>query len=203
MQQDNPIIYLITPSEFDLSTFSTSLERILDKQNVACVRLEQSTRDEITIGKSADTLREICHSHDIPLIMDTHFMLVEKFGLDGVHLKDGSKTVRTARKALGKESIIGAYCSQSKHEGINATEAGADYVSFGPMSGDLGDGKHADPKLFEWWSETIEYPIVSETGLTLQLVRQIADNCDFLAFREEIWEAENPSKALDLFLNEI
>jgi thiamine-phosphate pyrophosphorylase len=71
------------------------------------------------------------------------------------------------------------------------------------MSGDLGDGKHADPKLFEWWSETIEYPIVSETGLTLQLVRQIADNCDFLAFREEIWEAENPSKALDLFLNEI
>ena len=53
------------------------------------------------------------------------------------------------------------------------------------MSGDLGDGKHADPKLFEWWSEMIEYPIVSETGLTLQLVRRIANNCDFLAFREE------------------
>ena len=203
MQQDNPIIYLITPSEFELRTFSISLERVLDKHNVACVRLEQSTRDEITIGKSADTLRDICHSHDIPLIMDTHFMLVEKFGLDGVHLKDGSKTVRTARKSLGKDSIIGAYCSQSKHEGINATEAGADYVSFGPMSGDLGDGKHADPKLFKWWSEMIEYPIVSETGLTLQLVRRIANNCDFLAFREEIWEAENPSKALDLFLNEI
>lgn len=203
MQQDNPIIYLITPSEFELRTFSISLERVLDKHNVACVRLEQSTRDEITIGKSADTLREICHSHDIPLIMDTHFMLVEKFGLDGVHLKDGSKTVRNARKVLGKDSIIGAYCSQSRHEGINATEAGADYVSFGPMSGDLGDGKHADPKLFDWWSEMIEYPIVSETGLTLQLVRRIANNCDFLAFREEIWEAENPSKALDLFLNEI
>ena len=203
MQQDNPIIYLITPSEFELRTFSISLERVLDKHNVACVRLEQSTRDEITIGKSADTLREICHSHDIPLIMDTHFMLVEKFGLDGVHLKDGSKTVRNARKVLGKDSIIGAYCSQSKHEGINATEAGADYVSFGPMSGDLGDGKHADPKLFDWWSEMIEYPIVSETGLTLQLVRRVANNCDFLAFREEIWEAENPSKALDLFLNEI
>ena len=59
MQQDNPIIYLITPSEFELRTFSISLERVLDKHNVACVRLEQSTRDEITIGKSADTLRDI------------------------------------------------------------------------------------------------------------------------------------------------
>ena len=65
---------------------------------MACIRLEQSSRDELLIGKSADTLREICHKRDIPIIIDSHFMLVEKFGLDGVHLKDGSKSVRTARK---------------------------------------------------------------------------------------------------------
>ena len=128
MQHNNPIKYLITPSEFELNVFSKKLEKVLDEHEVACVRLEQSTRDEMIIGKSADTLREICHKRDIPLIIESHFMLVEKFGLDGVHLNDGSKSIRAARKILGKESIVGAYCFQSKHDGINATEAGADYV---------------------------------------------------------------------------
>ena len=202
MQHNNPIKYLITPSEFELNVFSKKLEKVLDEHEVACVRLEQSTRDEMIIGKSADTLREICHKRDIPLIIESHFMLVEKFGLDGVHLNDGSKSIRAARKILGKESIVGAYCFQSKHDGINATEAGADYVSFGPMSGDLGDGKHADPKLFEWWGEMIEFPVIAETGLTPQLVEQLQIFCDFLAFREEIWDADNPSKALAHFFNE-
>ena len=202
INHNNPKIYLITPSEFELRIFSETLKRILDNHEVACIRLEQSSRDELLIGKSADTLREICHERDIPIIIDSHFMLVEKFGLDGVHLKDGSKSVRTARKVLGKDLIVGAYCFQSKHHGINATEASADYVSFGPMSGDLGDGKHADPDLFAWWSEMIEFPVIAETGLTSQLVRQIQNNADFFAFREEIWNTENPSKALEKILNE-
>jgi thiamine-phosphate pyrophosphorylase len=59
MQHNNPIKYLITPSEFELNVFSKKLEKVLDEHEVACVRLEQSTRDEMIIGKSADTLREI------------------------------------------------------------------------------------------------------------------------------------------------
>ena len=70
------------------------------------------------------------------------------------------------------------------------------------MSGDLGDGKHADPDLFAWWSEMIEFPVIAENGLTSQLVRQIQNNTDFFAFREEIWNTENPSKALEKILNE-
>ena len=73
-----PKIYLITPSEFELRIFSETLKRILDNHEVACIRLEQSSRDELLIGKSADTLREICHKRDIPIIIDSHFMLVEK-----------------------------------------------------------------------------------------------------------------------------
>ena len=106
INHNNPKIYLITPSEFELRIFSETLKRILDNHEVACIRLEQSSRDELLIGKSADTLREICHKRDIPIIIDSHFMLVEKFGLDGVHLKDGSKSVRTARKVLGKDLIL-------------------------------------------------------------------------------------------------
>ena len=49
MQHDNPIKYLITPSEFELNVFSRKLEKVLDEHEVACVRLDQSTRDEMII----------------------------------------------------------------------------------------------------------------------------------------------------------
>ena len=48
----------------------------------------------------------------------------------------------------------------------------------------------------------IEFPVIAETGLTSQLVRQIQSNADFFAFRDEIWNTENPSKALGKILNE-
>ena len=60
----------------------------------------------------------------------------------------------------------------------------------------------SDPQLFEWWGEMIEFPVIAEIGLTPQLVEQLKICCDFLAFREEIWDADNPSKVLAHFFNE-
>jgi len=48
----------------------------------------------------------------------------------------------------------------------------------------------------------IEFPVIAEIGLTPQLVEQLKICCDFIAFREEIWDADNPSKVLAHFFNE-
>ena len=45
-------------------------------------------------------------------------------------------------------------------------------------------------------------PVIAEIGLTPQLIEQLKICCDFLAFREEIWDADNPSKVLAHFFNE-
>ena len=82
---------------------------MLDLHEIACVRLAMSTRDEGMIGKAADTLREICHSRDVPLLLQSNFFLVERFGLDGVHLTDGARSIRSARTELGKDAIVGAF----------------------------------------------------------------------------------------------
>ena len=49
-----------------------------------------------------------------------------------MHLTQGARGVRHARKELGADAIVGAFCGASRHEGMNAGEAGADYVSFAP-----------------------------------------------------------------------
>lgn len=194
--QDFAQIYLATPSEIDLPSFGPQLEAVLAAVPVACLRIALTTTDAAQLGRAADQLREICHRHDVAAVIDDHFRMVEKHGLDGVHLTDGARLVRDARKLLGDDAIVGAYCGSSKHAGMTAAEIGVDYISFGPVGdmGDLGDGNRAAPDLFEWWSEMIEVPVVAEGGLDEKSLLSICDDVDFVCFSSEIWQAENPVK---------
>ncbi len=197
VQIERPQIYLVTPPEFDLAQFPDRLAAVLDAHEIACVRLALATRDEDRVSRAADTLRAICHTRDIAITIEAHLQLVERLGLDGVHLTDGARTVRKARKALGADAIVGAFCGQSRHEGMIAGEAGADYVCFGPVGDSaLGDGTRADLGLFAWWSEMIELPVVAEGALTAETVTGLAPVTDFFAIGEEIWSAEDPAAAL-------
>ncbi|WP_377505656.1 thiamine phosphate synthase [Octadecabacter sp. R77987] len=195
-----PQIYLITPPAFELSTFPDRLAACLDSVDVACVRLSLASRDEDRIAKAADALRALTHDRDIALVIDSHIMLVERLGLDGVHLTDHARSVRQVRKDLGEDAIVGTYCAASRHDGMTAGELGADYVSFGPV-GDtpLGDGTRAGLELFEWWSQMIEVPVVAEGALDTDLIRALAPHTDFFGIGDEIWHGDDPAAALRAF----
>ena len=194
---DRPQLYLITPTDLDLLSYPDKLAACLDATEIACVRLSMASRDEARIAKAADALREVTHARDVALVIDTHIQLVERLGLDGVHLQDGARTVKKVRKDLGDDAIIGTYCGNSRHDGMTAGELGADYVSFGPVGATpLGDGRQAELELFEWWSMMIEVPVVAEGALTADLIRTLAPHTDFFGIGDEIWGNESPAKAL-------
>jgi thiamine-phosphate pyrophosphorylase len=118
-----------------------------------------------------------------------------------VHLNDASKSVRTARKALGPDAIVGSFCGATRHDGIAAAEAGADYISFGPVgTSGLGDGAVAESDLFEWWSQMIEVPVVAEGGLTEELVRSVSPFTDFFGLGDELWNSDDPVVTLRRFM---
>ena len=192
-----PQLYLITPPTFDLEVFPDLLARVLDAQAVACVRLALASKDEDNVARAADALREVTHARDVALVIESHILMVERLGLDGVHLTDGARSVRKVRKDLGPDAIIGAFCGIQRHEGMTAGEAGADYISFGPVGeSPLGDGSRAELEIFEWWSEIIEVPVVAEGALTEDLIRTLAPITDFIALGDEIWSAADPLVAL-------
>jgi len=196
-QPDRPQLYLVTPPAFDPEDFAPRLARVLDGIEVACLRLALAGNDEDRIARAADALREVSHARDIPLVIERHAVLAERLGLDGVHLPEGARDLRKLRKSLGNDAIIGAGCGASRHDGLNAAEAGADYVSFGPVGETgLGTGVRAETELFTWWSEMIEVPVVAEGALTLPLVETLAPITDFFALGAEIWGDEDPLAAL-------
>lgn len=200
-EDDRPQIYLITPPEFDPAEFGPRLATVLDAHPVACLRLALATQDADAVAHAADALREIAHARDVPLVVAEHLALVERLGLDGVHLGDGARSVRRARDQLGPEAIVGAFCQASRHQGIGAGEAGADYVCFGPVADTgLGNGTVAQRDLFAWWSEMIELPVVAEGALDAARVADLAPVVDFFAVGEEIWRAAEPAEALDALI---
>ncbi len=195
--RDIPQIYLLTPPEFELSGFPARLADVLDAHEVACVRLTLATTDADRIARAADALRVVCHDADVALVIDSHVGLVERLGLDGVHLTDGARSVRKVRADLGGDAIVGAFCGASRHDGMTAGEQGADYIAFGPVTDTgLGDGTVADHGLFEWWSQMIEVPVVAEGGLDDPSIRGLAPVTDFFGIGEEIWREDDAAAAL-------
>ena len=74
-EQDLPQIYLITPPDFELSTFPDQLAKVLDSHDIACVRVALGTRDEDRLSRAADAIREVCYPRDIALVMSEHVLL--------------------------------------------------------------------------------------------------------------------------------
>ncbi|WP_377187449.1 thiamine phosphate synthase [Ruegeria meonggei] len=194
---EQPQIYLITPPAITLSTFPDQLARVLDGADIACIRMALAGGDEDTIARAADACREVAHARDVALVISNHVLLAQRLGLDGVHLDDGARSVRAARKELGADAIVGSFCGTSNHDGMSAGEAGVDYVAFGPVGAStLGDGTTAEHDLFKWWSEVIEVPVVAEGGLTPDLIRDLSPCTDFFGAGDEIWSQDDPLAAL-------
>lgn len=194
---ERPQITLITPPAFDLEVFPDRLAAVLDSTEIACLRLSLASRDEDALLRAADACRLIAHERDVAIVIEDHLLLVERLGLDGVHLTDGARSVRKARKDLGADAIVGAFCGTTRHEGMNAGEAGADYAAFGPVGQTaLGKGESADFDLFDWWSQVIEVPCIAEGALTAELIGKFGPVTDFFGIGAEIWGAEDPAAAL-------
>ena len=196
--KDRPQITLITPPAFALDSFPDTLARVMDRVDIACLRLSMASQDRDELARAADACRVICHARDVAIVIESHAILVAPHGLDGVHMRDGARSVRSLRKDLGADAIIGAFCGVTRHDGMNAGEAGADYVAFGPVGeAGLGTGAQAGFDLFEWWSEMIEVPVIAEGALTEKLVETFGPVTDFFAIGSEIWSSDDATATLE------
>ena len=197
MTDARPRLLLPTPPRMDPEGIAARLPAALATGTVNCVRLDRPGAPEDEVRRAADLLRPICHAADTALVILEHYRLVRPLGLDGVQVAARGPGLRKVREEIGRDAVLGAGCGASRHEGISAAEAGADYVLFGPLRADaLGAGDVAVPELFEWWAELIETPVVAEGGLDLALAHELGPYADFAAPDATVWEADDLPAAL-------
>lgn len=181
-------LYLVTPPVVD-EAFVGLLEIALAAAPIACLRLDLGPAAEDAWRRAANLLLPPCHAAEIPLLIADHARLVAPLGLDGVHLGQPRAQIRALRRELGPDRVIGAFAGASRHDAMSAAEAGADYVSLGPVgdTGRLGDGARAEPDLFAWWAEMIETPVVAEGAVGPSEAEALAGTADFIVPDLRLW----------------
>jgi thiamine-phosphate pyrophosphorylase len=196
-------LYIITPPTLDPKPFSETLKAALDAGDVACLQLRLKDVAEDDIARAVDVLMPVAQSHDVAFILNDRPDLAAKLGCDGVHVGQDDMPYADARKAVGKDRIVGVTCHNSRHLAMEAGEAGADYVAFGAFY----PTTTKDPKtsceieVLQWWAEMMTVPCVAIGGITVDNAPPlVAAGADFLAVSSGIWVyKDGPAAAVRAF----
>ncbi|MEO1687687.1 MAG: thiamine phosphate synthase [Pseudomonadota bacterium] len=185
-----PRLLLPTPPRAPLEQVVAALPGALATGRIACLRLDLPGATEAEVRRAADALRPLCHEADVPVILRDHAALAAPLGLDGVQVEARAHRLRDLRKTLGPDAVMGVACGASRHDGMTAAEAGADYVLFGPLAAGSAGAEPVAPEVFEIWSESIETPVVAEGGLGAASAGALGAWLDFGAPDAEVWDGD-------------
>ncbi len=125
-------LYFITDSTlFDEDEFFRRVEAGL-QGGAALLQLrekDRTTREYIRLAEKAHTLAK---KYNVPLIIDDRIDVAMAIGAEGVHLGQSDMPIKTARKILGEDFIIGA-TAKTVPQALEAYEQGADYLGCGAV----------------------------------------------------------------------
>lgn len=202
-------LYLISPPAIgDAAGFAEELNAAFEAGDVACFQLRLKTADGVVAGDddvlgAAEALMPVAEAHDVAFLINDRPDLALRAGADGVHVGQSDASYEQARALLGDDATVGVTCHNSRHLGLLAGEAGADYVAFGAFfpTATKAAPTRAEPDLLEWWRCATTIPSVAIGGITPEncgpLVRAGAD---FLAVSSAVWSHPGgPAEAVRAF----
>ncbi len=87
--------------------------------------------DVIKLIKKAGIL-DLCHTHDVPLIINDFPSAAVELGADGLHIGQDDGSLEAARVIVGSGMIVGR-STHSPEQAVAAMREGFDYIGFGPL----------------------------------------------------------------------
>ena len=196
-------LYLITPVTLEPRAFGDTLKRALDAGDVASLQLRLKGVSDDDIRRATEILMPIAQAREVAFILNDRPDLAAELGCDGVHVGQEDASYAEARKAVGRDKIVGVTCHDSRHLAMEAAEAGADYVAFGAFfpTATKEPKTRAEPELLRWWSELMVVPCVAIGGITVENAPALIEaGADFLAVSSGVWAYnDGPEAAVRAF----
>jgi thiamine-phosphate pyrophosphorylase len=201
-------LYLVSPPRIAAAAFAGQLEQALAAGGVGAFQLRLKEADDGQILEAAGELLPVCRAHDVAFILNDRPDLARACGADGVHLGQEDMSIAEARAIIGTDCVIGVSCHASRDMGIDAAEAGADYVAFGAFYPTTSKPQEKiekwgvpTPELLRWWSTYTVIPCVAIGGITPgNCAPLVAAGADFIAAITSVWDhAQGPGAAVAAF----
>jgi thiamine-phosphate pyrophosphorylase len=180
-------LYLVTPPIGDAGAVADGLADALNAADIAAVLVRLGAGDERTQIERVKALRILIQSNGAALLLDGRPELVVSTEADGAHLI-GTTAFQASAGALKPKFIAGCGGLATRHDAMEAAEAGADYVMFGEPGSD--GRKPAFDALLErvaWWSEIFQVPCVAYADSLDETEALAKAGADFIAIGESIW----------------
>jgi len=196
-------LYLITPAKLEPKNFAETLKRALDAGDVASLQLRLKGVSDDDIRRAVEALLPIAQRTGTAFILNDRPDLAAELRCDGVHVGQDDASYDEARETVGRDSIVGVTCHNSRHLSIHAAEAGADYVAFGAFfpTATKEPKEMAEIETVRWWSEMMVVPCVAIGGIRIENCKPLIEaGADFLAVSSGIWDhPEGPAAAVKAF----
>lgn len=126
-------LYAVTDRQYlkEGQTLADAVERALIG-GVTCVQLREKDLPRTALREEALTLKALCASYGVPLILDDDVLLAAELDLAGVHIGQDDMSASDAREILGPGKILGV-TAKTPAQARAAALAGADYLGSGAM----------------------------------------------------------------------
>lgn len=196
-------LYLITPPQLEAKSFADTLKRTLGAGDVASFQLRLKDASDDEIRRAVEILMPITQRSGVAFILNDRPDLSREMHCDGVHVGQEDMSYAEARAIVGRDSIVGVTCHNSRHLAIEAAEAGADYVAFGAFfpTTTKEPKEMAEIETLRWWAEMMVVPCVAIGGITVENCMPLIEaGADFLAVASGVWDfRDGPQAAVKAF----
>ena len=202
-------LYLLTPAKIEPVSFAETLKRTIDAapEIIGAVQLRLKDVEDDDFMRAAEALVPVCHSFDLPLIINDRPEIALDSGADGVHIGQDDISYDRCYQMLGDDAIIGVTCHASRDLAIEAGDKGADYVAFGAFfpSKSKEVKHHADADLLEFWSNMTVVPCVAIGGITAENCAPLVENgANYLAVIGSVWDhKDDPEAGVRAFIEQL
>jgi thiamine-phosphate pyrophosphorylase len=188
-------LYLVLDARPEGRDPSALLEAAL-RGGVDVVQLRDKELGDDELVAAAEPFRRICAAHGALFVLNDRPDLVDRCGADGAHVGQSDGSVADARRAVGRERLVGL--SVTTAEEIEAADPDADYLGVGAVYGTPTKAE-AEPgglELVRFARDTVRRPWFAIGGIELDTVEEIATSgAPGVAVVRAIRDADDPEAA--------
>ena len=191
------LLYAVTDRHWTgRQTLEEQIEEAL-AGGVTILQLREKNLPEEEFLQEAIRVKEICHRHGVPLIINDNVEVALKSGADGVHVGQSDMEAGMVREKIGPDKILGV-SAQTVEQAIQAQKQGADYLGVGAVfhTGSKDDADDVSYETLKAICQAVSIPVVAIGGITRENVKELAGSgiCG-VAVISAIYAADHIEKA--------
>ncbi len=174
LSPENLRLYAVTDrSWLNGRTLAEQVSEAIDG-GATIIQLREKTLSEAEFLLQAKELALLCHSKNVPLIINDNVEIALASGADGVHVGQDDLACEKARALLGPDKIIGV-SAHNPEEALAAYKQGADYLGCGAVFGSATktDAHPITGETLQAVTAAVPIPVVAIGGITRENLNQL------------------------------